>query len=113
MIDFSLDETVRIDELTGGSHMDLTDCRSLCSASGVAPSGALELQSPQRQVRSAEFEFQARARQQELSELRQLVSILTVQSRGWICATDVKGTHMYSILHILLYSSDYANYIQY
>ena len=65
MIDFSLDETVRIDELTGGSHMDLADCRSLCSASGVAVSVSLEPQSQQREARIAELEFQALARQQE------------------------------------------------
>ena len=79
IIDLSLDETVRIDELIGGSHMDLVDCRSLCSASGVAASVALEPQWQQREARIAELELQALARQQEHSELRQLVSILTVQ----------------------------------
>ena len=79
MPDFSLDETVRIDDMTGGSHMDLADCRSLCSASGVAASMSFEPHSQQKEARIAELEFQALARQQEQSELRQLVSILTVR----------------------------------
>lgn len=89
----SLDETVRIEELTGtsGADADLFDCRSLCSASGLMPAMSLEshahsqLQQQrgrdserEKEARIAELEQQALARQQEQSELRQVVSILTV-----------------------------------